>query len=254
MKEKRMMVLVVGAMLLFSACVSEKQYSGADVLNKSISAMENIETYSFTVKSSMLLVGNESVLGGGVQATDLSWAGEVDGRNRRMHVTAEVASGNLTSSSEQYVIGGKQYVKIPMFGWVMNETGEELWDTKLYTKLQPDLSSVDPVLVGEEEVNGVRCYVIDLNLSSMEAFEAVMQQPGATEGIQAVKEASMREWIAKDSFLLMRSKTGAHVVGTGVEAYINTTIDFSGYGSPMSIQLPAEAENAWDIKQLMASG
>ena len=64
----------------------------------------------------------------------------------------------------------------------------------------------------------------------------------------------MREWIAKDSFLLMRSETSAHVIGTGMEAYINTTIDFSGYGKDMSIQLPAEAEKALDIKQLIAGG
>lgn len=253
MIEKKMMVFVVGTMLLFSACVSEKQYSGADVLNKSFFAMEKIETYSFAVKSSMLVIGDES-LGGGTEQADLSWGGDVDGRNRKMHVTAEVVSGNSTSSSEQYIIGGKQYVKIPMFGWIMNETGEEFWDEKTYSKLQPNSSGMNPVLVGEEAINGVDCYVLDLNMSSLEAFEAVMQQSGSAEGIREIKAARMREWIAKDSFLLMRSETKADIVGTGMEAYINTTIDFSGYDKAMSIQLPAEAEKALDIKQLIAGG
>lgn len=253
MKQNWVMVLAVGAMLLFSACVSEEKHSGKEVLNKSFSAMGKIETYSFTVESSMLIIGDESVLGGGTEQADLRWGGDVDGRNRKMHVTAEVISGNSTSTSEQYVIGSRQYVKVPLFGWIMNETGEEFWDTRMYSKLQPNSSNVDSVIVGEEKINGVDCYVINLNLSSLEAFKSVMQQPGSTEGIREIKSAEMREWIAKDTFLLMRSKTSAHVIGTGMEAYINTTIDFSDYDASKSIQLPAEAENAIDVNALMAA-
>jgi hypothetical protein len=254
MIEKRMMVALVGAILLFSACVSQEKQSAAEVLNRSVFAMEKIETYSFAVKSTMLIIGNESVLSGGTQQVDLRWRGDVDGRNRRMHVTAEVASDNSTSISEQYIIGGRQYVKVPLLGWIMNETGEEFWDEQMYSKLQSNFTSVNPVLVGEEKINGVACYVLDLNLSSIEAFGSVMQQQGSTEGIKEIKWANMREWIAKDSFLLMRSETKADIVGTGMEAYINTTIDFSGYNNPISIELPAEAENALDINQLMSGG
>jgi hypothetical protein len=254
MIEKRMMVALVGAILLFSACVSQEKQSAAEVLNKSISAMENVETYSFTVRSSMLVVGDVSVLGGGAQKTDLVWDGQVDGKNRRMHITADMVSSSSNSSVEQYVIGGKQYVKIPMFGWIMNDTGSEFWDAKTYARLQPGSLNVSSVLVGEEDVNGIKCYVVDMNLSSMEALASMMQQPGSTEGIKEIKRAEMREWIAKDSFLLIRSETKADIVGAGMEAYINTTMDFSGYNNPISIELPAEAENAMDINQLMSGG
>ncbi len=138
-----MLVFAVGAMLLLSACVSEEKLSGAEVLKKSVSAMEKIETYSFAVESSMLAIGDETYGGERMQA-NLSWGGDVDGPNRRMHVTATVASGNLTSNSEQYILGGRQYVKIPMFGWILNETGEEFWEDNSYSKLQPDPSVGHP--------------------------------------------------------------------------------------------------------------
>jgi hypothetical protein len=254
MIEKWMMVVFVGALLLFSACVSQEKQSAAEVLNKSMAAMENVETYSFTVRTSMLLVGDASVLGGGAQKTDLVWDGQVDGKNRRMHITADVVSTSSNSSMEQYIIGGKQYVKVPVFGWIMNDTGSEFWDTKTYARLQPGALNVSSVLAGEERVNGVNCYVVVMNLSSKEALASMMQQPGSTEGIKEIKEAEMREWIAKDSFLLIRSETKADIVGTGMEAYINTTLDFSGYNNPISIELPAEAENALDVNQLMPGG
>jgi hypothetical protein len=125
---------------------------------------------------------------------------------------------------------------------------------------------------GTETVNGIECYVFELE-PNMDTLQELLAQETASgmlmdlSGIdlaELYKELSVKEWLAKDNYQLQRTEVkivmemSPEDVGATSDAFDKMTIDmnmgmrFYAYNQPFSIELPPEALDAEEMPQSTA--
>jgi hypothetical protein len=141
---------------------------------------------------------------------------------------------------------------------------DDMWDSQSQLSQQIEmLQTAEEVnFLGSAEVNGTDCYLVEIvpGAEVLRQLLSEFQMPDI-EGVDAaklnlgelIKELAIKQWIAKDGYLIMQSET--HVimeispedVGADVEEFQQITADqsavmlFYDFNEPVSIELPAEA-------------
>lgn len=202
--------------------------------------------------------------------------GAIDSANRKMqmimNMTIDVpGQAKQDMPVEYYLVDGWMHIKvsIPEKGekWMKMRMPEEMWETQSQIDQQIDLleTAKEVNFLGSEDVNGADCYVVEI-VPSMEALGKLFSQieMPSMEGVDLAelnladlfKEMSIKEWIAKDSYLFMKSETHMLVemrpgdFGATEEDFekitadVNTEMEFYDYNGAVSIELPEEALEA----------
>ena len=212
--------------------------------------------------------GGASMLGSGT--------GVVDSAAREMHMTMNTIidtpeDGEVELSVEYYVVDGWMHIKmnLPDKGeqWMKMQMPEEMWEAQSQIDQQLELleTADEANYLGTEDIDGTPCYVVEI-VASTEALGKLMSQYqlpemegvdlGEFDLTDMMKEMSVKQWVAKDSYLFM--KTENHIlleilpgnVGASEEDFGKITEDitsgmkFYDYGEPVSIELPEEALQA----------
>ncbi len=175
---------------------------------------------------------------------------------------------------ELYATGGWMYmgIDIPGLGkqWMKMMLTEEMWQSQSQIDQQIELlrTATEVTFLGSEDVEGTACYVVEI-VPSMEALSNLLsqQQTLGMEGIDLgqlnladlFKEMSVKEWIARDGYLLTKSEVHMVMemspadVGTTEEDFEKMTMDINmgmrlyDYHQAVSIELPEEALQAPEV-------
>ena len=243
------------------------------------SAQEDIETYQFDVDMGMTM----GVTGGtaeGEITMDASGDGAMSLVDQRMKMlmtmTMDIPGmGEETMEQESYLVGGWMYVRQSLagmdLGWMKMEMPEETWETQNQLDQQIEfLTGGNLSLVkflGSEKVSGVDCYVLEVTPDMVDLANYLSQQQGMedltaldlTQLIIAIKQFSIKEWLAKDSGLCMKASDRIYMemtpelLNVSPEEFekmamdMDIAITFRDYNKPVSIVLPPEALNAQEI-------
>lgn len=205
--------------------------------------------------------------------------GAIDNVNKEMQMTINMTmdipdQGKQDIPVEYYLVDGWMHIKmsIPEMGeqWMKMRLPEEMWEKQSQIDQQIELleTAKEVNFLGSEDVSGTACYVVEI-VPSMEALGKLLSQfeMPDMEGIDPVelnladliKEMSIKQWIAEDSYLIMKSQT--HVlmemrpedIGPSGEDFEKITMDqntmmtFYDYNEPVSIELPEEALEASEV-------
>lgn len=249
------------------------------IITEAKSAMEDIETYQFDMDMVMLM----DMIGGdfpGEITMDVSGTGAINNVDKKMKLIMTMTMamemsglGEQTMEQESYFVEEWMYTKASIggtdIGWIKMEMPEGMWETQNQLDQQVefltgDLSMV--TLLGSEKVAGVDCYVFEVTPDMVDLVNYLSQQQGMeglaldlTSLITAIKEFSIKEWVAKDSYLCMKSSNQIlmemtpELVGASPEDFEKMTMDmdidmtFHSYNEPVSIVLPPEAQDAEEI-------
>jgi len=199
----------------------------------------------------------------------------VDNANKEMQMTMDTTmdipgEAKQGIATELYIVDEWMYMKtdIPVIGgqWMKIRLTEEMWEAESQIGHQIALleTATEVDLLGSESVRGTACYVVEI-VPSMEALGKLLSQQ--TTGLENIdweelklfKETSIREWIAKDSYLLMKAEIHMLMemrpedVGATEEDFEKMTIDMNiqmevyDYNKPVSIELPQEASGALEM-------
>ncbi len=234
-----------------------------------------------TVKLDMNLPITMKVEGGseaGTMTIAVDSTGVIDIANEEMRMTMNVTmdilgEGEQDIAVEVYIVGGWMYTKvdIPELGeqWLKMEVTDEAWQQQ--SQIDPLLEFLETAVeiksLGSETVNGIDCYVFEMVPDIEELGELFSQQTSGMEIMDfsqfdladLYKELSVKEWIAKDSYLLMKAEIemvleiSAGDVGVTADDFDKVTIDvemvmsFYDYNQPVSIELPPEALDAEEL-------
>lgn len=213
--------------------------------------------------------GTVTMVGDGTVVTDIA--------NRKMQMTMNMTlgipeQGEQEMTLEYYVVDEWLYVMAQYAGedaqWQKTELTEELWQQQGYIEQQIDFleTAVEINYLGSEAVNGTDCYVFGV-VPSVEALGNLMVQQLQTLGIDfsqlnlsdLFKEMSVKEWIAKDTYWVMKAEVGALLeihpedVGATEDDFEEATIDmniglrFYDYNQPVDITLPPAALDAEEV-------
>ena len=248
------------------------------VVDNAVAANAEVDTLRFDMD---MLIATEVMAKGEMSemtiVTDL--AGTVDKANREMQFTMSITTDMLgedeqTMAMEFYTVGEWGYTKvdIPVLGeqWVKTRSTTEMWEEQSQIDQQIELlqAATEVNLLGSEYVGDIECYAVELVVGA-EALEKLLwqQQVGGMEDIdleeldlaKLFKEMSVKEWIAKDSYLLMKSKVHMLMAFDSSELEVpeadfekmtmdmNLAARFYNHNQAVSIELPEEALEAQEI-------
>lgn len=254
MDKKLLAVIATGLLVLFIGCIGEERPTAEQVRDRSLSAMEKVETYAVDTDISMLMGGTETdMMGAQEMRMDIQGSGKIDKKNKRMHMETTMSMFGMAMNMDQYIIGDTQYIEVPMFGWVKNKTPIDVWAVQSESDLMRDAESK---LLEDEKVDGRDCYVLEMKPDAEKIFNVIGQQMGSMptltpEDLESIQDIKLKGWIAKGDYLVMRMLMDLQMKRENATMNMNMTVRFYDYGKPMEIILPEEAENAKDMESLM---
>ena len=215
------------------------------------------------------------VTSGGITGeVNMSMSGEVaaDFVNRKMQMemsaSMRMSAEGQTQSQEMdmlmYLIDDMGYMKTDMPGesgeWEKYSLSEleleETWEAANYISAYADLlEQSDITILKEQKVNGVSCYVIEVEPSKASLANLIAQQQLATDAdigldySEMFKDFTVKYWVAKDSYDLIKATVEATLeleeAGEKLEGSMTMTANGWDYGEPIDIELPAAALNAY---------
>jgi len=243
------------------------------------SALENTETYQFDMDMGMTMD-----VTGGIQAGKITMDATGDGAislvDQRMKMMLTMTMdmpymGEQTIEQESYFVEGWMFIRQSMagidLGWMKMEVPEGMWETQNQLDQQikfltgGNLSMVR--YLSSEKVAGVDCYVVEVTPDMVDLANYLSQQQGMegltpadlTKLIVAIKQFSVKQWLAKDSCLCMKSSIHIYMEMTPelldmtegefkkIAMDIDIEMTFRDYNKPVSIVLPPEALDAEEI-------
>jgi hypothetical protein len=191
-----------------------------------------------------------------------------------MNMTMDIPElGEQEMGTEVYLVGEWMYTKvdIPVVGeqWIKTQATEGMWEQQSQIEQQIEFlkTAVEIDYLGSEAVNGTDCYVLEAVPSVEVLGELLSQQTSGMGGMDfgqfnladLFKEISVKEWIAKDSYQVMKTEVVMVMemlpadIGATEADFEKMTMDmnmgmlFSDYNQPVSIDLPDEALDAEEM-------
>ena len=253
-----------------------------DVLADSLLAIENADTYAFSMDMDM----NIEVQGGseaGKMEISMKADGVLDKADQEMQMDLDMSlegdiegmeGGSQVISAEMYMLDDWMYMKMKMAGmdeqWVKMPATEDVMGTSnldmVDQQLAPLESMVDIEFVKYESVGGFQCYVFKI-VPDIEGIKEWLEEQQMTAGTgewdelveDMFKELDYRLWVTKDTKQIRKMKmtmslemTSEQVGMSGADFDIMTLdvdleMEIKDYNKPVSITLPDEAEDAIEM-------
>jgi hypothetical protein len=254
------------------------------IVDSVLETNSKVETFKFTMSILETIdvetanndedIPNNMMLTGGGE-------GLVDIVNRSMQIklgtSMDIAGETIDNLPiETYMFEGVVYTKVAMpegeEKWIRMTMPEEMWEQQNQLVQQAEmLDNSDSVkYLGEEDIDDVQCYVVELKPSA-ESIEKLLSQldvPVASDFTDVkmdlgslIQEMVIKQWVAKDSYLFI--KTQEHMameltpqdIGLSANEFKKMRIVadiemvFYDYDEPVSIELPVGALDATEISE-----
>ncbi len=255
-----------------------KTLSAQEIASNAVDTSTKIDAYKLDMNMSMTVE-----VSGGTSPGKLTILQNVvsfvNNANKEMKLTTNMkldipGQGKQDMSIEIYVVSGWMYMKmsLPQVGeqWVKMKLTDELWASQNQISQQVAFikTATEVTSLGTEKVDGTDCYVLQVK-PNMEALvkwvlsQSQQQQTGIDLSklnlSKLFKSFSIKEWVAKDSFLPMKEDIGVLMemrpedVGATAKDFEKMTMDISGqlkfydYGKRVPVELPQGASKALEM-------
>jgi hypothetical protein len=180
--------------------------------------------------------------------------------------------GTQTSTIDEYLTGGYLYMKENITGtdyWTKIKVDESRWNAEdqlaqqiVFLQTATSISRLD-----DETVNGLDCYVFQITPDMSEVLKWMQSQSPSGTGLQNLnpdiyKSTTLKMWIDKKSLFPQKENIDltmeiipSDLIGTtttpndAITLTMNGDITYTDYNIPVTIQLPAAAQNAVEIPQ-----
>jgi hypothetical protein len=192
----------------------------------------------------------------------------MDWANKKMtaHLGMNVGFNGMTLpvSADMYAFDNITYMQLTMMGntdnWTKGSLPMDFWFTQENAQFINNLlQSSEAESLPDDKVGGVNCYVLKLTPDIAAIQQMLSQQsPDADEMpdmASLISNLSIKVWAAKGTSYVTKIEMGlsanipSEVLGgtaggEGLDVNLTITMQFSKFNDSVSIQLPAEAQNA----------
>jgi hypothetical protein len=242
------------------------------LVNDVLAANAEVDTVKFDISTTttMEMIGGSEP---GFATMSGDGTGAIDSPNQAMQMIINMdidipGKARKSVPMESYFVDGWMHVKVSIeekgAEWVKMKLPDGMWDSQSQISRQIELlKTADRVgFLGTEDVNGADCYIVEIvpGAEALSKLLSELQMPD-TEGVDTskldltdvIKEMSLKQWIAEDGYLIMKSETRLVMeispadVGADEAEFQNITAEqsaimtFYDYSEPVAIELPAEA-------------
>jgi len=195
----------------------------------------------------------------------------IDQANNQMEATMRVETESDgerdVTETITYLMGDNVYVGHAFPGqeptWTEAEVWEDFWETQDTIDQQLELlRGAEVKRLRDERVEGTDCYVLEITPHFDQFWQMATQYTlvfgmTAPDPEEVIKEVSIRQWIAKDTFFLVRGEIQmtVHLTSEALgmpedEGQVTSRMDMYvvayDYNEPVSIELPPEVDGEVD--------
>ena len=263
-----LLVLVLLAVLALVGCGSpETKVSADEVVQDALAAQAKVSSSS----AEITIVATAK---GAIGETDLDVSldgtvtGDMDWANKKMtaHLGMNVGFNGMTLpvSADMYAFDNITYMQLTMMGntdnWTKGSLPMDFWFTQENAQFINNLlQSSEAESLPDDKVGGVNCYVLKLT-PDIAAIQQMFSQQSSDEDempdmASLISNLSIKVWAAKGTSYVTKIEMelsanipsevlGGSAGGEGLDVNLTITMQFSKFNDSVSIQLPAEAQNA----------
>jgi len=265
-----LLILVLLAVLALVGCGSSETKVSADkVVQDALAAQAEVSSSS----AEITIVATAK---GAIGETDLDVSldgtvtGDMDWANKKMtaHLGMNAGFNGMTFpvSADMYAFDNITYMQLTMMGntdnWTKDSLPMDFWFTQENAQFIDNLlQSSEAESLPNEKVGGVNCYVLKLT-PDIAAIQQMFSQQSSDEDempdmASLISNLSIKVWAAKGTSYVTKIEMelsanipsevlGGSAGGEGLDVNLTITMQFSKFNDSVSIQLPAEAQNAED--------
>ena len=276
---RRVMLSAVAVLALLTAILTGcagGEMSEADIektVEEIVATNYEVETSTFdlSMEAAISVEGDEDV-----SATLVgTGTGVTDSVNRQMHMVMNMTvntpgQDTIDMPVEYFLVEDWMYMKMSVPGqeeqWLKMEMPDDMWEEQNQAQQQIEmLQTAEEVnFLGIEDVNGAECYVVEIvpDLAALQRMLSQMQGQMSQFGDfdlsamdlgQMLKQVSVTQYVAIDSYLFMRTdqhmlmEITPEAMGVPDDEFdritedITTVLVFRDYDMPVTIQLPQAA-------------
>jgi Family of unknown function (DUF6612) len=193
---------------------------------------------------------------------------DVDWANKKMKAHAGMTAGyngmSIPVTADLYAVDNYTYTQTTMMGatdnWTKGSLPIDFWFTPDNAQfINSILQSTEAESLANEKVGGVNCYVLKLSPDYAALQQMLNQQADTGEEVpdiaSLISSLSIKVWVAKDTSYVTKIEIvlaanipsevlGGAAGGQGLAVNLTLTMEASDFNKSVSIQLPAEAQNA----------
>ena len=252
-------ISLIAGTLLISGCVTTETISAAQIKANALQSTASINSYNFVMTGEMgTTIGGESM----TASFNANGAVDLDNQKLKMEMSSSMTGQPTTAEMAFYIIDNILYSKTEVMGqeqWIKTNITNlnATWNSYDQMEMQRQLLEVSDVQkLNDEVVDGVNCYVLQIDPDIEKYFEIMMNQLESSgsgnmslgEISEIVQGWSIKQWVAKDTNLIKKIYNQMTMSYSFFEQDINMdieiTIVFSNYNTAITIELPEDAENA----------
>ena len=265
------LVLVLLAVLALVGCGggSETKVDADQVVQDALAAQAQVDSSHVEIN---IVADAEGTLDGDALDASLNatLTGDMDWANKKMQavlgMNANYNGLAFPISMDVYAVDNCSYIQMK-FGtmtdnWTKAEFPMDFWssqDVEQTFDIDSILQSTEAESLPDQKVNGVSCYVLRLKPDIAAIQEMLTDQAGIDEEIpdidSLVESLSIKVWVAKDTSYVTKMEIvlSAHLTGEAMgepessdvlEISLTVTMQMTDVNEAVSIELPAEAEDA----------
>ena len=203
---------------------------------------------------------------------DGSANGDIDWTNKKMesHVgmNIEYNTVSLQISADVYAVDNYTYTQVFALGmadnWTKSALPFDVWFTQENAQLISSiLQSTQAGYLPDEKVGGINCHVMQLTpdiTAIQSAIQQMLSQQSSNQSelpslADLISNLSFKVWVARDTSFITKTEIAlsAHVTpealgktanGDALDITLSITMQATDFNKPVSIELPAEAQNA----------
>jgi len=252
-----LLVAMVGLMLFTQT--SQVADKAVEIRDKSIASSDKVSSYSYSIV--VKAVSKGTLDGKQVEVnTTIEGNGTIDLRKRFMYTPVSM---NVVGHSGEEPIETKSYMEMYILSdtlysnagqmWVKQKLKEDAWSGTQLSQQNDVIRNASVKLVGEEEVNGKKAYVIelkpDLNALMSYAVEIAQSTPSleASMNKETVEYYKITEWISAESFLPLKTVNEFTVSSEDIRTTMRVVSEYYDYGKQVNAELPDEVLDAKEL-------
>ena len=172
---------------------------------------------------------------------------------------------NDNMNTQMYILNNSMYIETDMMSgnmtWYKTSLTDKIWTQEQSALLQYKDLLKDAVrinVVGEENVNGVACWKVDVQPDMQKIlnwYQTLLSSDSGnlssgTDLSKMFKNVKITEWVDKDTFYPIKVDMAMSMTIEGVAANVQMTTSQSNFNQPVTITLPAAAAKAKDLSSL----
>jgi hypothetical protein len=194
--------------------------------------------------------------------------GDIDWANKRMksHVGVTVGYNGMpiTITADMYALDNTTYTQTTMLGttdnWTKGSLPMDFWFTQENSQfINSLLHSTQVESLPHDKVGDTDCYVLQLKPDIAAIQQMLSQQSSQLSGVpdisKLIQDPSFKVWVAKDTSVIMKIEIvlSAHLTPEALgqpassdvlDISLTLTMQVTSINTPVSIELPAAAQNA----------